>query len=273
MSARAVKYWKSACALFWALVISLAADAQIYSPIVNGGSGFIINSGGNGTWTSGQLRGPDGISCTAPTYSYASSATSGHTLSGGGIDTCVGNTRSLAVLATAVFTRGTLTLGDGAFANATNVISDAANTWAQKNGTNAQVSRLYFTTTGPVYLQSTARTAGVLYTAVGGAAQVSYAQPAVPTITVNGGTAPSCAGTDTAMTCTIGTAPPAAATFTVTFSGTWPTNGPACQAVRATAGATPLVQGVVTSTTTAQVNLSANLVASEKFHINCGGIS
>lgn len=149
---------------------------------------------------------------------------------------------------------------------------DGAGNFAQKNGTNAQTSTLYFSTTGPVNWATTARTAGAVYTATGGAAQVSYVQTTVPTITTNGGTTPVCVGTDTAMTCTEGTAPPAAATFTVTFNGTWPA-APSCIALRGTAGATPLVQNVVTSTTTVQVNLSANLVASEKFHIHCMGVS
>ena len=96
-------------------------------------------------------------------------------------------------------------------------------------------------------------------------------QATVPTITTNGGTAPACTGTDFAMTCTEGTSPPAAATFTVTFNGTY-TNAPSCIALRGTAGASPLVQNVVTTTTTVQVNLSANLVASEKYHIHCVGV-
>lgn len=102
--------------------------------------------------------------------------------------------------------------------------------------------------------------------------QIAVTQTTAPTITTNGGTSPACVGSDTAMTCTEGTAPPAAATFTVTFNGTW-ASAPACVAMRGTAGATPLVQNVVTGTTTVQVNLSANLVASEKFHILCMGVS
>lgn len=101
--------------------------------------------------------------------------------------------------------------------------------------------------------------------------QIATAQASVPTITTNGGTSPSCVGADTFMTCTEGTSPPAAATFTVTFNGTWAA-APSCIAVRGTTGASPLVQNVVTTTTTVQVNLSANLVASEKFHIHCGGV-
>jgi len=101
--------------------------------------------------------------------------------------------------------------------------------------------------------------------------QIATAQAAVPTITTNGATSPACVGSDTFMTCTEGTSPPAAATFTVTFNGTWAA-APSCIAVRGTTGASPLVQNVVTTTTTVQVNLSANLVASEKFHIHCGGI-
>jgi hypothetical protein len=123
-----------------------------------------------------------------------------------------------------------------------------------------------------VHVTLTPRTAGAVLTATGGAMQLSATQPSVPTITVNGGTGPACVGTDTAMICTIGTAPPAAATFTVGFSGTWPA-APSCNAVRGTAGATPLVQSVVTATGTVQVNLSANLVASEKYAILCLGVS
>lgn len=100
--------------------------------------------------------------------------------------------------------------------------------------------------------------------------QIRTAQATVPTITTNGGTSPVCVGTDTFMTCTEGTSPPVAATFTVTFNGTWAA-APPCIAIRGTAGASPLVQSVVTTTTTAQVNLSANLVASEAYHIHCGG--
>lgn len=89
-----------------------------------------------------------------------------------------------------------------------------------------------------------------------------------PTCTGNCGTSPSVAGNNTEMLVTIGTGPPAASTFTVTFNGTW-TNAPHCQGQRATTGTTPVVTAVVTTTTTAVVNLSANLVASELYSVRC----
>lgn len=152
------------------------------------------------------------------------------------------------------------------------IARDAANTLAVKNGTNAQTFRLYNTTTGPIHTGISARAGGVAFTETGGAMQMSVIQTTAPTVTVNGGTTPSCVGSDTAMVCTIGTAPPAAATFTITFNGTW-TAVPSCIAMRGTTGATPLVQGVVAGTTTLVVNLSANLVASEKYNVQCMGVA
>lgn len=91
-----------------------------------------------------------------------------------------------------------------------------------------------------------------------------------PTCTGNCGTSPSVVGNNTNMSVTIGTAPPAAANFTVTFNGTW-TTAPHCLGQRGTTGTTPVVAGIVTTTTTAVVNLSANLVASELFRVFCFG--
>jgi hypothetical protein len=113
---------------------------------------------------------------------------------------------------------------------------------------------------------------GLILATAAVANQLRLTQTTVPTVTTNGGTSPVCVGTDTAMRCTEGTSPPAAATFTVTFQGTWAA-APSCVAMRGTAGASPLVQNVVTTTTTVQVNLSANLVASEIYHIHCVGVA
>jgi hypothetical protein len=252
------------------------------------GTGMWYTSVASGAWTSSfNSTAPGAIGATTPaTGSFTNvnvtgnaCPTNGLYLSSSNVPAVCANSAVVAVWSGAGgFQQGSSqSLGwtSGA-ANAgtldTVLARDAADTLAQKRGTNAQVSRLYFSTTGPIYWQQTARTAGALYTATGGAAQVSYAQTTVPTVTTNGGTSPACVGTDTAMTCTEGTSPPAAATFTVTFNGTWPA-APSCVALRGTAGASPLVQNVVTTTTTVQVNLSANLVASEKYHIHCYGVS
>lgn len=129
--------------------------------------------------------------------------------------------------------------------------------------------------TGAQYAIQTQRGSTNQFTVTAGSStkgtQLATAQASVPTITTNPGTGGACVGADTFMTCTEGTSPAAAATFTVTFNGTWAA-APSCIAIRGTAGSTPLVQNVVTTTTTVQVNLSANLVASEKFHIHCGGV-
>jgi hypothetical protein len=234
---------------------------------------------GGGTVTSSQILAPDGT-VGAPSYSFASSPSTGWYRTGSALGFSGGGTAQVLLSYTTngdvrVASTGGMSWSSTADATQTGdlfLLRDAANTLAQKNSTTAQVYRLYFSTTGPVYWQATARTAGVLYTGSGGAAQVSYAQTTVPTITTNPGTGGACVGTDTAMTCTEGTSPAAAATFTVTFNGTWPA-APSCMAIRGTAGSTPLVQNVVTSTTTVQVNLSANLVASEKYHIHCFGVS
>ena len=104
----------------------------------------------------------------------------------------------------------------------------------------------------------------------GASGTIRVASGTAPTCTGNCGTSPSIAGNNTNMSVTIGTSPPVAANFTVTFNGTW-TTAPNCIAQRATTGVNPLVSAVVTTTTTAVVSLNANLVASEKFTIICLG--
>lgn len=91
-----------------------------------------------------------------------------------------------------------------------------------------------------------------------------------PTCTSNCGTSPSIAGNNSNMTVTLGTSVPVATTFTVTFNGTW-TNAPNCVGGRGTTGLTPTVAGIVTTTTTAVVNLGANSVDSETYKIICFG--
>lgn len=152
------------------------------------------------------------------------------------------------------------------------LVRDAANTLAQKNSTTAQVRRLYFSTTGPVYLQETARAAGALYTGVGGAAQVSYSQTTVPTCSASCGTSPSVVGSDTAMKVTMGASGVPASPFTITFNGTWPA-APSCVVTSNTAQTTRYVTAAVTSTTTISVTTAAAPSTSDVFNVICHGVS
>jgi len=94
-----------------------------------------------------------------------------------------------------------------------------------------------------------------------------------PSCSANCGTSPTVTGSNSIFDVVLGTAPPAASTFTITFGGlTWAA-APSCTGTRGTTGTTPTVAGIVTTTTTAVVNLSANMVASERYHITCGGNS
>ena len=92
-----------------------------------------------------------------------------------------------------------------------------------------------------------------------------------PTCTGNCGTAPAVAGNNTLFKVIIGTAPPVASNFTVTFNGTWP-SAPYCHAQRATTGVNPFPTALVTTTTTVVVTMNANLVASESFQFWCVGL-
>lgn len=152
---------------------------------------------------------------------------------------------------------------------------DGANTLAQANGTNAQVNRLYFSTTGPVYFQQTARTAGVLFTGSGGAMQLSFAQTTVPTCSTNCGTSPSVVGSDTSMVVTMGASGAPASGWIVTFNGTWPA-APSCLVQ---SGLSTMVVGkmpiaVQTSTTTLTVTTNGTAPGnSDKYNVQCTGVS
>ncbi len=155
------------------------------------------------------------------------------------------------------------------------IFRDAAQTTIQKNGTNAQVRRLSFSTTGPVYWQETARTAGALYTGVGGAAQVSYAQTTAPTCTTNCGTSPSVVGTDTAGIVTMGASGVPASGWVVTFNGTWPA-APSCvvQSALTTMVVGKMPIAVQTSTTTMTVTTNGTAPGnSDKYAYHCIGVS
>lgn len=170
----------------------------------------------------------------------------------------------------------TTSLGWGAeSAEDTFLVRDgAANTIAQKNSTNAQVNRLYFSTTGPVYSQRTARTAGELRTGVGGAMQLSTAQTTAPTCTTNCGSPGNvCVGSDSDMICTMGTTP--ASGVVINFNGSWPA-APACVVQMALAGMVVGKQVLTAATTQTTITLVTNGTApstSDKYAIICRGVS
>lgn len=151
---------------------------------------------------------------------------------------------------------------------------DAANTLAQKNGTNAQTRRLYFSTTGPVYFQETARTAGTLFTGVGGAMQLSTAQTTSPTCTTNCGTPGNVvAGTDSAGTITMGTTP--ASGFVMVFNGTWPA-APKCSVWMSKAGMATGKKPITTVATTGQITVTTDgtaPIAADTYDYICLGAS
>lgn len=226
------------------------------------------NSGGP---MAAPILAPSGAAAT-PAYSFSAAPTTGIYYTPNQINFAINGTQAAMVNATGI-------LADQLTLSRTNqtvvLVRDADDTLAQKRSTNAQANRLYFSTTGPVYWQATARTAGVLYTATGGAAQVSYAQTTVPTCSSNCGTSPSVVGTDTAGIVTMGATGSPASGWVVTFNGTWP-SAPACIVVASktgmVAGKAPIV--VATSTTTMTVTTNGTAPANgDTYAYQCNGVS
>lgn len=253
-------------ALFVALLLA-PADAGLKA---------VSNVAGSVSPTAFPLLAPDG-SIGAPSYSWSSDSTLGFFRSGvQQIDWVVAGTNyirfgtGLNLHQVAGISWGSNGINTPDIA----VVRDAAGTIGQKVGTTAQGYRLYFSTTGPVYWQTTARTAGALFTASGGAAQVSYAQTTVPTCTTNCGTgSPTVAGTDTAGIITLGTTP--ASGFQVNFNGTWPA-APSCivQSALATMVVGKMPIAVVTTTTTMTVTTNGTAPSSaDKYQYHCLGVS
>lgn len=152
---------------------------------------------------------------------------------------------------------------------------DGAGVHAWKNGANAQAGRLYFNETGPIYTMTSARTAGIVYTAEGGSFQLSTAQTTAPTCSANCGTSPSVAGTDTAGIVTMGATGVPASGWVVTFNGTWPA-APSCTVTMALAGMAvgKLPLTVVASTTTMTVVTNGTAPStSDKYAYTCVGVS
>jgi hypothetical protein len=250
---------------------------------------YICTTAGN--WTTSPVsiisattafRMPDGTA-SIPGVSFSSETNTGlYRSSVGNIGFVVGSTNAVAAFGGTELRLGSgATFGFSSNASAvgatadTILVRDAASTFAQKNSTTAQVWRQYFSTTGPVYWQTTARTAGALYTAVGGAAQVSYAQTTAPTCTTNCGTSPSVAGNDTAMIVTMGSSGVPASGWVITFNGTWPA-APSCivQSALGTmvVGKMPIAVATTTTTITVTTNGTAPST-SDKYAVHCFGVS
>lgn len=222
------------------------------------------------------LLAPDGTQ-SAPSYSFSNDTgvgfyrTASNAMGWATATNTVWNWNNAAANLGSGVTLGWSSATSAASAGADTILArDAAGILALKNGANAQALRIYFSTTGPVHLGITARTAGGVLTATGGAMQLSTVQTTAPTCTTNCGTSPSVAGTDTAMIVTLGTTP--ASAFLITFNGTWPA-APACVGSANTAGTTKAVTSVTTTTTTATVTTAAAPATGDKYSIICMGVS
>lgn len=151
----------------------------------------------------------------------------------------------------------------------------AAGVLEQKNGTNAQEHRTYFTTTGPIYYNFVATAVGPRLGAVGAAMQLNTAQTTPPTCSSNcGTTVPAVLGTDTDMVVTMGSGGAPASAFVVTFNGTWAA-APSC--VGAMALATMVVgklpMAIVTTTTTLTVTTNGTAPSTnDKYMFHCMGV-
>lgn len=151
---------------------------------------------------------------------------------------------------------------------------DGANTLALVNATTAQSLHVYASTTGPVHVDLTARTAGGVMTATGGAMQLSFTQTTPPTCGTNCGSPGNvCVGSDTSMICTMGTTPSSG--FIITFNGTWPA-APSCAV---TSALTSMVVGKMAiaaqaSQTTLTITTNGTApVAADQYAIICHGVS
>lgn len=104
--------------------------------------------------------------------------------------------------------------------------------------------------------------------------QISTAQQTVPTCSASCGTSPSVAGSDTAMTVTMGASGVPASPFTITFNGTWAA-APACVVSMALAGMVVGKLPLTVATTTTTISIVTNGTApatSDKYHVHCLGI-
>lgn len=177
---------------------------------------------GGGTFLN-PLLAPDGACGTTPSYAFASSPSSGVYFNSGGpdVDVCVAGTRVFAVTSGSLFTSNTITIGTGGInTNATVLASDAANTFAVKNGNSAQESRVYAgnggfisnvkTVTESLTIAAAATTASVTNVPAGAillavSVRVTTVIPTAATFTVTtttGGTALNTAAVSTAATST-----------------------------------------------------------------------
>jgi hypothetical protein len=217
-----------------------------------------------------------------PGYAFTSAPTTGmYQTSGGYLGFSVSGTADAMLQAS----NGWVVRSDGGYTwssttdptagPAVSLVLDAANAIAQKNGANAQSFRIYNTTTGPIYLGITARTAGGVFTGSGGAMQLSTAQTTAPTCTTNCGTSPSITGTDTFMTVNMGATGSPASGWVVTFNGTWPA-APSCTVQMAKAGMVVGKMALTAVTTTTTITVVTNGTApatADMYHIHCGGLS
>lgn len=116
---------------------------------------------------------------------------------------------------------------------------------------------------------------GVTNGAASTGTQVRTAQATAPTCSSNCGTSPSVAGSDTAMTVTMGGTGSPTSGFVITFNGTWAT-APACTGAPALAGMVVGKLPIVIATTTTTITVTTNGTApatSDMYHFHCIGIS
>jgi hypothetical protein len=115
---------------------------------------------------------------------------------------------------------------------------------------------------------------GLILATAAVANQLRTSQTTPPTCTTNCGTPGNvCVGTDTFMTCTMGTTP--ASGVLITFQGTW-SSAPSCVVQMGLAGMVVGKQVLTAATTTTTVTLVTNGTApatGDKYHIHCGGIA
>lgn len=262
-----------------ALFAAVSCFAQVGGPLMGqavGGSNPVFTGTASFTGVAGFADGavgaPSVVFTSDPTTGWYFRAANGWTFTNAGAG-------RFEFLATQFIARSDSTLcwSSGALGAAVDLCTarDAANTFAQKNGTAAQVHRLYFTTTGPVYYQQTARTHGVLLTGSGGAMQLSTAQTTVPTCTTNCGTSPSIVGTDTAMRVTMGATGVPASAWVVQFNGTWPA-APVCHVTAALASMVVGKQAIAVVVTTTTITVTTNGTApanADQYQIICMGVS
>jgi hypothetical protein len=163
---------------------------------------------------------------------------------------------------------GTVTINPATASAMDNVTIGAttpkAGTFTTATGNTSVVTPLFRSTAAKVLLQGTGT----------GATQIATTQTTAPTCSSNCGTSPAVAGTDSAMTVTMGASGVPASGWVVTFNGTWAA-APSCSVTPALAGMVVGKQPIVVATTTTTLTVTTNGTApanSDKYNILCTGV-